>query len=157
MALGPGAPLDATLSATSEQTLAEQTAPRERAPDEATALASETGEQALLQARADAADAAFQQESAAFAAAPSPAVSAARAAPAPAATVMAGAALADDPASWNVTDDMPALALRVQALQAAGVLEWEDPPVALGSGAALDAAPAPAAGWMQVRMDGSGQ
>ena len=155
VALGPGTPLDASLNAASEQASAEQAA-----PDEAAAIASETGEQAVPQALADAvdvADAAFAQESAAFAAAPSPAVSAARAAPAPAATVMAGAALADDPASWNVTDDMPALALRVQALQAAGELEWEDPPVALGSGAALDAAPAPAAGWMQVRMDGSGQ
>ena len=73
------------------------------------------------------------------------------------AAIVAGATLADDPAAWEVTDDLPALALRVQALQAAGDLEWEDPPVALGSGAALDAASAPSSGWMQVRMQGSGR
>ena len=79
-----------------------------------------------------------------------------QAAPAPAATV-ARAELADDPAAWDVTEDLPALALRVQALQAAGELDWEEPPVALGSRAAFDSAAAPAAGWMQVRMEGPGR
>jgi hypothetical protein len=71
--------------------------------------------------------------------------------------ILAGAAIADDPAAWEVTDDLPKLALRFQALQAAGELDWEEPPVALGSGDALDAASAPASGWMQVRMEGSGR
>ena len=99
-------------------------------------------------APAEAASGGAASEDAAFAAA--------SAAPPPASTV-AGADLAEDPAAWDVTNDLPTLALRVQALQAAGELEWEEPPVALGSGVALDAAPAPAAGWMQVRMDGSGR
>ena len=110
-----------------------------------------TTEESVLAPEVDAADAAAS----AFSAEDEPTLVAASPAPAPSpAATVARAELAEDPAAWEVTDDLPALALRVQALQAAGELEWEEPPVALGSRTSLEGNAAPAAGWMQVRMEG---